>query len=145
MLISIPTLSSWRSKAHDCASASVLSPAASSSAPASSPRQRRHAADQLADNHREDHGVHVGSGEAPKWSPSARTPQRRQTQLITFAAGVHPLIMPNMGILSRRVATMPAAANIILRSAVYRTFINGFSNQRVSTAPSDTRRAARRR
>ncbi len=25
---------------------------------------RRYAADQLADNHREDHGVHVGSGEA---------------------------------------------------------------------------------
>ena len=78
----------------------------------------------------------------PKWSTSANAAETANAQLITLPRVSICFIMPNMGILFARVATMPAAAILFTFSSLP-TFINGFSNQRVSNstigyAPSST-------
>ncbi len=77
----------------------------------------------------------------PKWSPSANAADGK-CAVNHFAAGIHLLHHAEHGDIVRQVATMPAAA-ILLTFSSLPTFINGFSNQRVSNstigyAPSST-------
>ncbi|MNN85373.1 hypothetical protein D3C81_2026550 [compost metagenome] len=69
----------------------------------------------------------------PKWSPRAKAAETANAQLITLPRVSIFFIMPNIGMLFASVATIPAAAILLIFSRLP-TLISGFSNQRVSSS-----------